>query len=58
MSGSTEPRAGAATVKRAVVNMLVRREDKDCHPQPNVNLCNKPWAAGNEVTWIVVGVVL
>lgn len=68
MAGSTEPRAGniapavdsfATTVKR-VVDMLIRREgeEKDCHPQPDIDLCKKPWVSSNKVTWIIVGVVV
>jgi len=47
----------AHNFKRAVVGMLQRRED-DCHPQPNVNLCEKPGISSTTVTWIIVGVVL
>ncbi|KAL2020319.1 hypothetical protein VTK56DRAFT_8547 [Thermocarpiscus australiensis] len=38
--------------------MLLRREDKDCSPQPGVNLCEKPGISSSTRTWIVVGAVL
>ncbi|KAH6847676.1 hypothetical protein B0I37DRAFT_354389 [Chaetomium sp. MPI-CAGE-AT-0009] len=40
--------------------MLARREgeEKDCHPQPDLDFCKKPWVSSNKVTWIIVGVVL
>jgi hypothetical protein len=69
MAVSMERRAGgiippvesfATAVKRAVVDMLVRREEeeKDCHPQPGIDLCKKPWVSSNKITWIIVGVVV
>jgi hypothetical protein len=47
-------RSFAANIIR-VLGALVRRED-DCHPQPNVNLCEKPAISSTKVTWIIVGV--
>ncbi|KAK4143458.1 uncharacterized protein C8A04DRAFT_37461 [Dichotomopilus funicola] len=32
--------------------------DKDCHPQPDVDLCARPWISSQQITWIIVGVVL
>lgn len=46
-----------STAKRTV-GLLVGREDKDCHPQPDVDLCARPWISSKELTWIIVGVVL
>jgi len=37
--------------------MLLRRED-ECHPQPGVNLCEKPGMASSTMTWVIVGSVL
>ena len=39
------------------VNAILRRVD-DCHPQENVDLCEKPRVSSQTITWIVVGVVL
>ncbi|KAK4122052.1 hypothetical protein N657DRAFT_657534 [Parathielavia appendiculata] len=47
-------RSFAANIKRALVDM-VRRED-ECHPLPNVDLCEKPAISSTKVTWIIVGV--
>ncbi|KAK4466036.1 hypothetical protein QBC42DRAFT_96541 [Cladorrhinum samala] len=48
----------ATNFKRAVVDMLTRRADKDCSPQPGINLCEKPSISTTKVTWIVVGTVV
>jgi hypothetical protein len=49
----------ATNFRRAVVDMLVRRaDDTDCHPQPNVDFCEKPGASSKTTTWIIVGVVM
>ncbi|KAI0838560.1 hypothetical protein F5Y06DRAFT_296636 [Hypoxylon sp. FL0890] len=47
----------AASSARAVFGFLAARddaEDKKCHPQPNIDLCEKP-AASSDATSIVVG---
>ncbi|OTA90949.1 hypothetical protein M434DRAFT_397607 [Hypoxylon sp. CO27-5] len=47
----------AASSARAVFRFLAARddaEDKKCHPQPNIDLCEKP-AASSDATSIVVG---
>lgn len=49
--------AAAASIRRAVLGMLVSRAD-DCHPQPGVDLCEKPGISTTKVTWIIVGVAL
>lgn len=57
----TEPSAHsfATNFGRTMVEMLVgRAEDKDCSPQPGVNLCEKPGMSTTTVTWIIVGSVL
>ncbi|KAH6615921.1 hypothetical protein B0J18DRAFT_292398 [Chaetomium sp. MPI-SDFR-AT-0129] len=46
-----------STLKRTV-GLLAKREDKDCHPQPDVDLCARPWISSQQITWIIVGVVL
>lgn len=56
-SAVTSSDSFASNFKRAVASMLHRRED-DCHPQPGVNLCEKPGISSATVTWIIVGVVL
>ncbi|KAK4160304.1 hypothetical protein QBC43DRAFT_115148 [Cladorrhinum sp. PSN259] len=48
----------ATNFKRAVAPMLSKREDKDCSPQPGINLCEKPSISSSTVTWIVVGCVI
>ncbi|KAL2260521.1 hypothetical protein VTK26DRAFT_5432 [Humicola hyalothermophila] len=67
MAASTEARHGTAlplaqsfatSIRRAVTDVLLRREDKDCHPQPGVNLCEKPRISSTTITWIVVGTAL
>ncbi|KAK4099137.1 hypothetical protein N658DRAFT_517565 [Parathielavia hyrcaniae] len=66
MASITEPRGeggGAPTglfganVRRALA-YLVRREEDKCHPQPNVDLCEKPAISSTSVTWIIVGVCI
>ncbi|KAK4675310.1 hypothetical protein QC764_503210 [Podospora pseudoanserina] len=47
----------AAKLKRAVAAMLLPREDDECSPQPNINLCEKPGISTAKITWIVVGSV-
>ncbi|KAK3997978.1 hypothetical protein QBC44DRAFT_364176 [Cladorrhinum sp. PSN332] len=44
--------------KRAVAEMLLKREDKDCSPQPGINLCEKPGISSSTITWIIVGTVI
>ncbi|KAK4233790.1 hypothetical protein C8A03DRAFT_19197 [Achaetomium macrosporum] len=46
-----------ANLRRAVLGMLVSRED-NCHPQPGVDLCEKPGISSTATTWIIVGVAL
>ncbi|KXX77103.1 hypothetical protein MMYC01_205396 [Madurella mycetomatis] len=51
--------AAASTFRRAVADVLVRRqEDKDCSPQPGINLCEKPGISSSTVTWIIIGTVI
>ncbi|GAB1317868.1 hypothetical protein MFIFM68171_08078 [Madurella fahalii] len=48
----------ATNLRRAVAGMLVRRQDdKDCSPQPGINLCEKPGMSSTTVTWIIIGTV-
>ncbi|KAL2193792.1 hypothetical protein P885DRAFT_80802 [Corynascus similis CBS 632.67] len=65
MAGPTKPRIGttvtspgsfAASIRREVVDLLVRRKDEDCHPEGGIDRCQKPWVS-SKVTWIVVGVL-
>ncbi|AEO59727.1 hypothetical protein MYCTH_2308215 [Thermothelomyces thermophilus ATCC 42464] len=65
MEGAARPRIGttvtpagtffSTSIRRAVVNMLVRREE-DCHPEGGIDRCKKPWVS-SKATWIVVGVL-
>ncbi|KAK4225441.1 hypothetical protein QBC38DRAFT_264639 [Podospora fimiseda] len=49
----------ATKFKRAVAEMLSKREDdKECSPQPGINLCEKPGISSSAITWIIVGVVI
>ena len=43
---------------RRTARILLGRDDTDCHPQPGVDLCEKPGMSSSSVTWIIVGVVL
>ncbi|KAK0663433.1 hypothetical protein QBC41DRAFT_234490 [Cercophora samala] len=48
----------AANLKRAIAAMLLPREDdRECRPQENINLCEKPGISTAKITWIVVGSV-
>ncbi|KAL1836584.1 hypothetical protein VTJ49DRAFT_4898 [Mycothermus thermophilus] len=47
----------ATTVRRSFARMLLRRED-ECHPQPGIDLCEKPSVSSVQTTWIIVGTVL
>lgn len=48
---STEAAVGSARLSRAVARLVYARKDEEteeeCHPEPNVNLCEKPAAASN-----------
>ncbi|KAL2118899.1 hypothetical protein VTJ04DRAFT_5858 [Mycothermus thermophilus] len=50
-------RSFATTVRQSLSHMLLPRED-DCHPQPGVDLCEKPSISSVQTTWIIVGVVV
>jgi hypothetical protein len=50
-------RSFATTVRQSFSHMLLPRED-DCHPQPGVDLCEKPSISSVQTTWIIVGVVV
>ncbi|KAL2168051.1 hypothetical protein VTG60DRAFT_527 [Thermothelomyces hinnuleus] len=65
MEGAARPRIGttvtpagtfSTSIRRAVIDMLVRREEEDCHPEGGIDRCKKPWVS-SKVTWIVVGVL-
>ncbi|KAL2266709.1 hypothetical protein VTJ83DRAFT_6061 [Remersonia thermophila] len=47
----------ATTIRQHVARMLLRRED-ECHPQPGIDLCEKPSVSSVQTTWIVVGTVV
>ncbi|KAL2151118.1 hypothetical protein VTH82DRAFT_6216 [Thermothelomyces myriococcoides] len=48
--------AFSTSVKRTVMDFLVRREEEDCHPEGGIDRCKKPWIS-SKVTWVVVGVL-
>jgi hypothetical protein len=59
-AATTSRASFAGNFKRAVASMLQRRDDDDdkCHPQPGVNLCEKPGISSVSTTWIIVGTLL
>ncbi|KAI1456120.1 hypothetical protein F4805DRAFT_251664 [Annulohypoxylon moriforme] len=57
------PSSSASHIARTILHLLKTRDDESdakCHPQPNIDLCEKPEAANNTTTIVlsVLGGVL
>ncbi|EGS22364.1 uncharacterized protein CTHT_0018900 [Thermochaetoides thermophila DSM 1495] len=48
----------ATGLRHAIGHSLGRRKDDECHPQPGVDLCEKPAISSNSTTWVIVGVIV
>ncbi|KAI0887060.1 uncharacterized protein GGS22DRAFT_159298 [Annulohypoxylon maeteangense] len=49
--------SSASNIARTIINLLRTRDDEEtyakCHPQPNIDLCEKPEAASNTTTIVL-----
>lgn len=56
MSPVPVDQASASHIAQVISHILKTRDDEDdakCHPQPNIDLCEKPEAASNTTTIVL-----